>query len=114
MSFARCDISLQRPTFGVEAKFSIPDRGVLGIFGPSGSGKSLLLRVLADLDPHDGDVLFDEKSINDYKPCEWRKKVALLPSESQWWFDSVGEHFHKHDFDIFHYFLKQGLGIRRI
>ena len=50
MSFARCDISLQRPTFGVEAKFSIPDRGVLGIFGPSGSGKTTLLRCIAGLE----------------------------------------------------------------
>lgn len=50
MSFARCEINLQRPTFTVEAKFSIPDRGVLGIFGPSGSGKTTLLRCIAGLE----------------------------------------------------------------
>jgi ABC-type iron transport system FetAB ATPase subunit len=69
----------------------------LGLSGPSGSGKSLLLRALADLDPHDGDVFLDEKSIFDYKPCDWRTKVGLLPAESQWWFDTVGEHFDRID-----------------
>lgn len=64
-----------------------------GLSGPSGSGKSLLLRALADLDPHDGDVYLENKAMFDYKPCDWRKKVGLLPAESQWWFDTVGEHF---------------------
>jgi ABC-type iron transport system FetAB ATPase subunit len=65
----------------------------IGLFGPSGSGKSLFLRALADLDPHDGDVFFDGSSRRDFKPHNWRKKVGLLPTESQWWFDTVGEHF---------------------
>ncbi len=69
----------------------------LGLSGPSGSGKSLLLRALADLDPHGGDVLLDEQSMMDTKPCDWRKKVGLLPAESQWWFDTVGEHFPNYD-----------------
>jgi len=69
----------------------------LGLSGPSGSGKTLLLRALADLDAHNGDVYLDEKSMCDYKPCEWRTKVGLLPAESQWWFDRVGDHFKNFD-----------------
>jgi ABC-type iron transport system FetAB ATPase subunit len=65
-----------------------------GFSGPSGSGKTLLLRAIADLDPHSGDVLYDGKSQHHFKAHFWRKKVALLPSESQWWFDTVGPHFH--------------------
>ena len=32
----------------------------VSLSGPSGSGKSLLLRAIADLDPHDGHVLLDD------------------------------------------------------
>jgi molybdate transport system ATP-binding protein len=50
MSFAECDISLHRAEFSVEAKFTIPEKGVLGIFGHSGSGKTTLLRCIAGLE----------------------------------------------------------------
>ena len=50
MSFAECDLTLQRAEFRVEAKFSIPEKGILGIFGHSGSGKTTLLRCVAGLE----------------------------------------------------------------
>jgi len=50
MSFARCDIQLQREDFSVDASFEIPAKGVLGIFGHSGSGKTTLLRCVAGLE----------------------------------------------------------------
>lgn len=52
MSFAECNIQLQRSDFCVDAKFTIPEKGVLGIFGHSGSGKTTLLRCVAGLE-HD-------------------------------------------------------------
>jgi len=61
--------------------------------GDSGSGKSLLLRAIADLDPHDGQVLLDAISRTQFTAPQWRKQVALLPAESQWWQDEVGAHF---------------------
>jgi ABC-type multidrug transport system ATPase subunit len=27
----------------------------------------------------------------------WRKRVALLPAETQWWYETIGQHFEKHD-----------------
>ncbi|MEX0899272.1 MAG: ATP-binding cassette domain-containing protein [Gammaproteobacteria bacterium] len=73
--------------------FDLPAGGCLGISGPSGVGKSVLLRMLADLDPHDGDVRLDGRSQQDTPPCEWRRQVALLAAESQWWEPRVRDHF---------------------
>jgi len=65
----------------------------VSLSGPSGSGKSLLLRAIADLDPHDGEVFLDNIAQTQYTAPQWRKRVALLPAESQWWLDNVGDHF---------------------
>jgi len=67
--------------------------GCLGICVPSGSGKSLFLRALADMDPHEGAVLLDGMAQDQMTAPQWRRQVALLPAESVWWFDTVGEHF---------------------
>jgi len=61
--------------------------------GESGSGKSLLLRAIADLDPHDGQVLLDDRPSTQFSAPQWRRQVALVPAESQWWLDHVGDHF---------------------
>ena len=61
--------------------------------GPSGAGKTRLLRAVADLDPHQGEVFLDGVSSLQVPAPEWRRRVALLPAESHWWGDRVGEHF---------------------
>jgi len=61
--------------------------------GDSGSGKSLLLRAIADLDPHDGQVMLDNMPCTQFTPPQWRKQVTLLPAENHWWKDEVGAHF---------------------
>jgi len=66
---------------------------ITGLNGPSGSGKSLLLRAIADLDPSTGEVSLDDCSRASMAGHEWRKRVAYLPTESGWWFETVGEHF---------------------
>ena len=66
---------------------------IVCLSGESGAGKSLLLRSITDLIPHQGDALLDNKSSLEYPAPQWRKLVGLLPAESQWWCDTVGAHF---------------------
>lgn len=66
---------------------------VVCISGDSGSGKSLLLRAIADLIEHKGDALLDEQKCAELSPVQWRKWVGFLPAESAWWLDKVGDHF---------------------
>lgn len=61
--------------------------------GSSGAGKSLLLRALADLDPHEGTVRLNGHDCLSLVPAQWRRRVGYLHAESQWWLDRVGAHF---------------------
>jgi len=66
---------------------------ITGLQGASGAGKTLLLRAIADLDPHQGEVQLGDMICAQVPAASWRKTVGLLPAESFWWFDMVGEHF---------------------
>lgn len=65
----------------------------LAIFGPSGSGKSLFLRALADLDPNSGDVRLEGRSRESMIAPQWRRLVTYAAAEPGWWASKVGEHF---------------------
>jgi putative ABC transport system ATP-binding protein len=65
----------------------------LAITGASGSGKSVLLRMLADLDPCEGEVWLDGAGRTTISAPAWRRKVAYCPAESGWWADGVASHF---------------------
>ena len=75
--------------------FSLQGGEILFISGESGSGKSLLLRALADLDEHGGDVILNDQNQQDWAADEWRRQVAYCPAESAWWAQRVGDHFVK-------------------
>jgi len=66
----------------------------MGLQGVSGAGKSLLLRAVADLDPRTGSLSLGGIDADSIPAPYWRKMVGLLPAESGWWRDLVGEHFH--------------------
>ncbi len=65
----------------------------VAILGQSGSGKTLMLRAIADLDPHKGNVLLDGKPSEMIAPPQWHKQVGFLCAKPLWWHDTVGEHF---------------------
>jgi putative ABC transport system ATP-binding protein len=70
---------------------------IVCLSGSSGSGKSLLLRAIADIIPHTGTILLDSQDAAKMPAPHWRKQVSLLPAENQWWQDQVSEHFPQQD-----------------
>lgn len=65
----------------------------LAVEGPSGSGKSRLLRAIADLDPADGNVLVDGVERRAFSPRDWRRMVRYIAAEPGWWATTAIEHF---------------------
>ncbi len=65
----------------------------LGISGPSGAGKTLLLRAMADLDSHCGECRLDGRAATEMSAPAWRSQVMYLAAEPRWWADTPREHF---------------------
>lgn len=85
------------------------DKGnCLALVGKSGSGKSLLLKAIADLDETEGTVMANNINKNDLKGYEWRKMVTYVASDAGWWYETVGEHF-KNKTETGGYIQKLGL-----
>ncbi len=66
---------------------------IVTVSGPSGSGKSRLLRAVADIDAHQGEVYLNGEDQARMPAHQWRRRVMMVPAESQWWFSRVGDHF---------------------
>lgn len=60
--------------------------------GDSGSGKTLLLRAIADLDPNEGDVLLSGQARRMMSGPAWRRRVTYVAAETAWWSPLVAEH----------------------
>ena len=80
---------------------TVPGGTFAVITGASGAGKSLLLRALADLEPHGGQVSLDGQDMTDMDAPSWRRQVALLPAQTHFWADTVEAHFRQRP-DIHH------------
>lgn len=83
--------ALARPPVGPVSATVAPGQ-CLAVTGPSGSGKSLLLRAIADLDPCTGDVVLGDEDRKSIPAPEWRRRVGYVPAASGWWAPTVGDH----------------------
>ena len=77
--------------------FNIAAGSGISIQGGSGSGKSLLLRAIADLDQHDGDVSLNDQAQLSIDAHDWRQQIGYLMAETFFWEETVGEHFSELD-----------------
>jgi phosphate-transporting ATPase len=84
--------NLSRP--GLEpTSFELAAGECIALRGPSGAGKTLLLRALADLDPSDGEALLDGTPRGRIPAPQWRRRVGYVPAEPGWWSERLDEHF---------------------
>lgn len=77
----------------ISASFQLADGECLALQGPSGVGKTLLLRAIADLDPNEGSIELDGRPRESMPAPIWRKQVTYVAAEPGWWADTVQEHF---------------------
>lgn len=68
--------------------FEVADGECLAVEGPSGTGKTLLLRAIADLDPVPGRVVVDGAERGEVPAYEWRGRVRYCSAEPAWWADT--------------------------
>jgi putative ABC transport system ATP-binding protein len=84
---------------GLRSEFAGPFELNLGtgacaaITGASGSGKSLFLRMIADLDPNQGKVWLNGTERGSLPAPQWRGQATYVAAESGWWADRVIDHF---------------------
>lgn len=72
---------------------SVAAGACVAVTGESGSGKSLFLRLVADLDPGAGEAWLDGQARSAMPAPRWRRQVAYLPADSGWWDERVAAHF---------------------
>jgi len=78
MTLLVCSGLTRRPWF-VGRDLELASGEIVFLHGATGSGKSLFLRTLADLDPCEaGTVTLDGKQRADFSPAEWRRNVLYL------------------------------------
>ena len=72
--------------------FEVPSGECLAVEGPTGSGKTRVLRAIADLDPADGYVLLDGVERREVSGPEWRRRIRFASAEPAWWAPTMREH----------------------
>ena len=77
----------------------VPRGCAVVIAGASGSGKSLFLRMVADLDPNEGRVELAGQLREDGSGPAWRRRAPFVAAESGWWGEGVSEHIAPDNWD---------------
>jgi ABC-type iron transport system FetAB ATPase subunit len=73
--------------------FSVEKGQCIGLTGKSGIGKTQLFRAITDLIPSNGEILLEGIPCSEFSPTQWRTKVTMVPADSSWWYNRVGDHF---------------------
>jgi len=76
-----------------QISLEVADGECVAIQGASGSGKSLLLRGIADLDPARGQVFLDGAERCEMTAPAWRRQVRYVAAEPGWWEEIARAHF---------------------
>lgn len=82
-----------RNTWAGPFNASIEAAQCLCVTGASGSGKSVFLRMLADMDPAEGELSLDSVDRRAMSAPTWRQRVMLVPAQAGWWAPTVQQHF---------------------
>lgn len=83
---------LTRP--GLEpVDLDVADGECIALSGPSGAGKTIALRAIADLDPNRGTVSLDGADRESMPAPQWRQQVCYMAAEPGWWAETPGAHF---------------------
>ena len=81
------------PAPSTPISFEVAAGECLAILGASGSGKTRLLRAIADLDAADGFVFLEGAERRELSGDAWRKRVRYASAEPGWWADTPLQHF---------------------
>jgi ABC-type iron transport system FetAB ATPase subunit len=65
----------------------------VAVLGASGTGKSVLLRLIADLDAGIGEVTLDGLDRDRCSGPQWRRRVVYQAAEPAWWAADAAAHF---------------------
>ena len=68
--------------------FEVAGGECLAVEGASGSGKTRLLRAIADLDPVEGLIFLDGAERGEVPAPHWRSLVRYVAAEPGWWSDT--------------------------
>lgn len=72
--------------------FTVDAGECVAVVGESGAGKSVLLRMIADLDPCDGELLLDGVARRSLTAPAWRAQVLYQSAEPAWWEATAAQH----------------------
>lgn len=89
----RLDVDFPATAIVDHVSFALESGRCLAVMGPSGVGKTTLLRKIADLDPHDGRAAIGGQTQESMPGPVWRSMVMFVSSEAAWWADTVRAHF---------------------